>query len=192
MKKKIFSFIIAICLALPCAFLFTGCGEEFIEERTYNLLGMTIIKDNTPYNSPFDDGQYSTSFCGEMSIEKTKLNVGRKSSTLTFDDSQASGIKAVYQFDVYTDKDVYPAYTFKSYTITLNGADVTNLPDSEVANLDESVREVYEDVKVFSEVCLAGNTSIQLITQNKSLACHIIVTDKNNGSLIFMSMLYGY
>lgn len=192
MKKKIFSLIIAICMVLPCAFLFTGCGEEFIEERTYNLLGMTIIKDNTSYNSPFDDGQYSTSFCGQMSIEKTKLDVGRKSSTLTFDDSQASGIKAVYQFDVYTDKDVYPAYTFKSYTITLNGVDVTNLSDGEVANLNESVREVYEDVKIFSEVCLAGNTSIQLITQNKSLACHIIVTDKNNGSLIFMSMLYGY
>lgn len=193
MKKKIFSFVLALCLILPCAIFLTGCGEQFIEERTYNLLGMTVIKDNTPYiYSPFEDGQYYTSFCGDMDIEKCKLEVGRKSSTLIFDDSQETGIKAIYQFDVYTGADVYPAYSFKSYSITINGNDATNFSETEMSSLSTQVKELYIEVKQFSSVCGLGDTSIQLITQNKSLACHIIVTDKNDGSLLFMSMLYGY
>ena len=193
MKKKFFGFVLALCLILPCAFMLTGCGEQFIEERTYNLLGMTVIKDNTPYiYSPFDDGEYATTFCGDMDIEKCTLDVGRKSSTLIFDDTQETGIKAVYYFDVYTEKDVYPAYSFKSYTITINGNNATNLTEEEISNLSLEVQELYKEVKQFSSVCGLGDTSIQLITQNKSLACHIIVKDKTNGSLLFMSMLYGY
>ena len=30
MRKKIFSFILALFLVLPCAFMFSGCGENFI------------------------------------------------------------------------------------------------------------------------------------------------------------------
>lgn len=193
MKKKILNFVLALCLILPCAFMFTGCGEQFIEERTYNLLGMTVIKDNTPYiYAPFDDGEYATSFCGDMDIEKCTLEVGRKTSTLIFDDLKATGIKAVYQFDVYTDDDVYPAYSLASYSITINGKDSTNLTETEISNLSEEVQELYVEVKQFSSVCSSGNTSIQIITQNKSLTCHIIVKDKTNNSLMFMSMLYGY
>lgn len=193
MKKKIFGFALTLCLILPCVFMLVGCGEQFIEERTYKLLGMTVIKDNTPYiYSPFEDGQYYTSFCGGMSIEKCTLEVGRKSSALIFDDTQETGIKAVYYFDVYTEKDVYPAYSFKSYSITLNGNIATNLSEAEISNLSTEVQNLYTEVKQFSSVCGSGDTSIQIITQNKSLACHIIVKDKTNGSLLFMSMLYGY
>ncbi len=193
MKKKILNFALALCFILPCAFMLTGCGEQFIEERTYNLLGMTVIKDNTPYiYSPFEDGEYYTSFCGDMDIEKCKLEVGRKSSTLIFDDSQTTGIKAVYQFDVYTDTDVYPAYSFTSYSITINGEDASNLTETEISNLSAEVQKLYVEVMQFSSVCGLGDTSIQLITQNKSLACHIIVKDTTKDSLLFMSMLYGY
>lgn len=199
MKKKILSFMLAICLLLPCAFLLTGCGEQFIEERTYNLLGMTVIKDNTtvidnrPYSyTHFEDGEYYDSFCGGMSIEQCTLGVGRKSSTLIFDDTQKTGIKAVYTFNVYTGGDVYPAYAFQSYTITIDENDATNLSEAEISNLSSSIQKLYIEVKQFCSVCSLGDTSIQLITQNKSLACHIIVKDKTEGSLLFMSMLYGY
>lgn len=193
MKKKIFVFVLAICLLLPCGFMLTGCGEQFIEERTYNLLGMTVIKDNTPYiYSPFEAGEYYDSFCGGMSIEKCTLEVGRKSSTLIFDDMQGTGIKAVYKFNVYTGDDVYPAYSFQSYSITINGNNATNLSETETSNLSSNIQKLYTEVKQFSSVCGLGDTSIQLITQNKSLACHIIVKDKTDGSLLFMSMLYGY
>ena len=193
MKKRIFNFILALCFILPCAFMLAGCGEQFIEERTYNLLGMTVIKDNTPYfYSPFEDGEYSTAFCGDMDIDKCTLDVGRKSSTLTFDDTQGTGIRAVYYFDVYTEKDVYPAYSFKSYNITINGHSATNLTEAEISSLSPEVQKLYTEVKQFSFICELGDTSIQLITQNKSLACHIVVKDKTNNSLLFMSMLYGY
>ena len=127
-----------------------------------------------------------------MDIEKCTLEVGKKSSTLIFDDTQETGIKAVYIFDVYTDDDTYPAYSFKSYSITINGEEATNLSETEISNLPSNVGELYVEVKQFSTVCGMGDTSIQLITQNKSLACHIIVKDSTNGSLLFMSMLYGY
>ena len=193
MKKKVLTFVLAMCFILPCAFMLVACGNQFIEERTYNLLGMTVIKDNTPYiYSPFDDGEYYTSFCGDMDIEKCTLEVGKKSSTLIFDDTQETGIKAVYIFDVYTDDDTYPAYSFKSYSITINGEEATNLSETEISNLPSNVGELYVEVKQFSTVCGMGDTSIQLITQNKSLACHIVVKDSTNGSLLFMSMLYGY
>lgn len=193
MKKKTFSFVLAICLLLSCGFMLTGCGEQFIEERTYNLLGMTVIKDNTPYiYLPFEDGEYYDSFCGGMSIEKCTLEVGRKSSTLIFDDTQETGIKAVYKFNVYTGADVYPAYSFQSYSITINGDNATNLSETEISNLSSNIQKLYTEVKQFSSVCGLGDTSIQLITQNKSLACHIIVKDKTDESLLFMSMLYGY
>lgn len=193
MKKKILLFVLALCLMLPCAFMLTGCGEQFIEERTYNLLGMTVIKDNTPYiYSPFTDGEYYTTFCGSMDIEQSTLEVGRKSSILTFDDVEATGIKAVYIFEVYTNSDVYPAYSFTSYEITINGHNATSLSESEIEGLEEDVRYLYTEVKQFSNVCAMGDTSIQLITQNKSLACHIVVKNKDDGSLLFMGMLYGY
>lgn len=193
MKKKIFSFIFALFLILPCAFMLTGCGEEFIEERTYHLLGMTVIKDNTPYlYSQFGDGEYYSSFCGGMSIEKCTIEVGRKSSTMIFDDTQNTGIKAIYNFNVYTDSDVYPAYSFQSYSIFINGHEESTLNGNEISNLSAEVQKLYREVKQFSSVCGLGNTSIQLVTQNKSLTCHIVVKDKTDDSLLFMSMLYGY
>lgn len=193
MKKKILTFAIVLCLIIPCAIMLTGCGEQFIEERTYNLLGMTVIKDNTPYiYSPFEDGEYATTFCGDMDIDKCKLEVGRKSSTLIFDDVEATGIKATYVFDVYTGSDVYPAYSFTSYSIAINGINATNLTENEISSLATEVKELYSEVKQFSTVCSMGDTSIQLVTQNKSLACHIVITNKDDGSLLFMSMLYGY
>ena len=193
MKNKITKLFLTLCFIIPCLLFVTGCGEQFIEERTYNLLGMIVIKDNTPYiYSPFDDGEYANSFCGDMRIDQCKLEVGRQTSTLTFDDVEETGIKAVYKFNVYTGADVYPAYSFSSYTININGVDATNLTETEIAELPADVRDLYIEVKQFSTVCGMGDTSIQLITQNKSLACHIVVTEKTTGSLLFMSTLYGY
>lgn len=191
MKKKLFCLILSLSLLL-CGGILTGCGEQFIEERTYNMLGMTVIKDNTPYiYSPFHDGEYYTSFCGGMSIEKAKLEVGRKKSILVFEDAQY-GIKAVYSFEVYTKSDVYPAYAFKSATITINGKNTNSMSQEQLDSFDSATDNLYSEVKQFTDVCSLGDTSIQLITQNKSLMAHIIVLDKLDGSLLFMGMVYGY
>ncbi|MBP3344921.1 MAG: hypothetical protein J6K97_01820 [Clostridia bacterium] len=194
MKKKILMFLFAICLILPCAVMFTGCGEQFIEERSYQLLGMTIIKDNTPGEGyvQFEQGAFATALTGRMSLEKCTIDVGRQSSVLVFDDADETGVKAEYNFSVYTGSEVYPAYSFDSYSVTINGEDATSLTQEQIASLEEEVRWTYADVQQFAAVCMYGDMSIQLITQNKSFACHVIITDKEDGSLVFMSMMYGY
>ncbi len=192
MKKKFLGLVLTIFCIIPCAFALAGCGEQFIEERTYRLLGMTVIEDNSPYiYRPFDDGEYSTTFCGGMSIQDCKLEVGRQNSILIYEDT-TSGIKAVYDFSVYTNSDVYPAYTFKSYEISINGINTTQMTQEQLDTFDATYSDLYTEVKQFSNICGLGDTSIQLITQNKSLAAHIVVLNPTDNSLLFMSMLYGY
>lgn len=196
MKRKIFSLLFVLCLLLPSTCLLSGCGEQYIEERTYNLLGMTVIKDNTTpldegYGN-FAEGEYGTTFCGGMSIWECQLEVTRKSLVLKFDDTKYTGIQASFQFDVYTGSDVYPAYTFEKFSVTRNDVDITTLSENEISELPYEAERLYREVKYFGFVCSSGDTSIQLITQNKSLACHIIVKNVDDESLVFMSMLYGY
>ena len=195
MRKKIFSFIVALLMVLPCAFMFSGCGENFIEERVYNLLGMTVICDNTPNEGGYvhyDKGEFAESLTGGMSFEKCTIDVGRKECTLTFDDTETTGIKASYKFVVYTDASVYPAYAFASYSITIDGADASNLTDTQIAELEADVANIYEDVAQFKYVCENADVSVQLVTQNKSFSCHIVMLDKTTADLLFMGMIYGY
>ena len=195
MKKKIFSFILALLMVIPCAFMFSGCGENFIEERVYNLLGMTVICDNTPTTGGyvhFEKGEFAESLTGGMVFEKCSIDVGRKECTLTFDDTETTGIKALYKFTVYTDETAYPAYSFTSHSITIAGSDATNLTEEQIAALDAEVRDIYEDVAQFTYVCQNGDVSIQLVTQNKSFSCHIVMLDKTTADLLFMGMIYGY
>jgi len=195
MKKKFFSFILALLMVLPCAFMFSGCGENFIEERTYKLLGMTVITDNTPTEGGyvhFDKGEFADSLTGGMDFEKCTIDVGRKECTLTFDDTETTGIKASYKFTVYTNETVYPAYSFTGHTITIDGADATNLTDDQIAALDAAVKDIYEDVAQFTYVCQNADVSVQLVTQNKSFSCHIVMLDKTTADLLFMGMIYGY
>ncbi len=195
MKKRLLMLMLAICFIIPCAFVLSGCGEQFIEEKTYNLLGMTVIKDNTPTGggySRFDDGDYATSLTGGMVFEKCSLDVGRKTCTLVFDDVAATGIKAIYKFNVYTDKSVYPAYSYDSSSIVVGGKNAKTMTTEEVANLDPEVLDIYEDVVQFTSICEYGDVSIQLVTQNKSFSCHIVMLDKETEDLLFMGMIYGF
>lgn len=195
MKKKFFSFILALLMVLPCAFMFSGCGENFIEERTYKLLGMTVITDNTPTEggySHYDKGEFADSLTGGMNFEKCTIDVGRKECTLTFDDTETTGIKASYKFIVYTDASVYPAYAFSSYSITINGEEASNLTEEQIGALSAEVQNIYEDVAQFKYVCENADVSVQLVTQNKSFSCHIVMLDKTTADLLFMGMIYGY
>ena len=195
MRKKIFSFILALFLVLPCAFMFSGCGENFIEERTYKLLGMTVITDNTPSEGGYvhyEKGEFAESLTGGMNFEKCTIDVGRKECLLVFNDVETTGIKAEYKFTVYTDSSVYPAYSFKSFNITIDGNNANNLTEEQVAELDLNVADIYEDVMQFKYVCENADVSVQLVTQNKSFSCHIVMLDKTSAELLFMGMIYGY
>jgi len=195
MKNKFLRFAFVLCLILPCAFMLAGCAEQqlLVVEKTYNLLGMTVIKDNSPdFYSPFTEGEYTTTFCGGMHIDESKLVVGKQTSYLIYDDSADTGIKAVYEFKIDNNNNSCPTYNFSSYKIQLGESDVTNLTDEEIAELSQSVQTLYKEVKYFSGVCEYGNTSIQLTAQNKSLSCHVVATSKEDNSLIFMSVIYGF
>lgn len=195
MRKKIFSFILVLLMVLPCAFIFSGCGENFIEERTYKLLGMTVITDNTPNGGGYvhyDKGEFAENLTGGMSFDKCTIDVGRKECVLVFNDTETTGVKAEYKFTVYTDSSVYPAYSFTSFSLTIGGSDANGLTDEQVAALDAEVRDIYEDVMQFKYVCENADVSVQLVTQNKSFSCHIVMLDKTTADLLFMGMIYGY
>ena len=120
------------------------------------------------------------------------FDVGRQTCTLTFNDLEESGIKAEFNFSVYTKKSVYPAYAFNSVTATLNNNNLFELSTDQVEALDAETADVYEDVIQFANVCKSGDVSIQLVTQNKSFSCHIIILEKETSNLLFMGMMYGY
>ncbi len=198
-KRKIFlSFIACICLMFCCGFVLTGCGDQFIEERDYQLINMQVIKDNSPsMYSPMESGMFYDVFIGNvetgMAINKMTVSVGRKNSVLTFDDSKRTGIVVTYNFEVYTDDDVYPAYAFKNYTIKIGNIDASTLSQNDIDNLPQDTKDLYQEVYfVTQKIFINGDASIQLVTQNKSFVCHIIVNDKQDASLLFMGVLYGY
>ena len=193
MKKFLYIFICSCFVILGCL-SFTGCGEQFIEERTYQLVNMQVIRDKTPNDgdySNFEDGVFTNTLTGSMKIDQVKVAVGKQSSTLIFDDSQNTGFVVRYVFDVYTSMDVYPAYSFSSYEIKLDGVNIENISESEISDFALQVKNLYQDIMQFTNVLTFGQTSIQLVTQNKSFACSIIILD-NNDNFCFMAMLYGY
>ncbi len=70
MKKKFFSFILAICLLIPCMFGFTGCESD----DGINLAGKTIVVGKGHYN--FDEiicivGYYDVSLEKQYEIKYT-------------------------------------------------------------------------------------------------------------------------
>ena len=193
MKKFLYIFICSCFVILGCL-SFAGCGEQFIEERTYQLVNMQVIRDKTPNDgnySNFEDGVFTNTLTGSMKIDQVKVAVGKQSSTLIFDDSQNTGFVVRYVFDVYTSMDVYPAYSFSSYEIKLDGVNIENISETEISDFSLQVKELYQDIMQFTNVLTFGQTSIQLVTQNKSFACSIIILD-NNDNFCFMAMLYGY
>ena len=165
-----------------------------IEERIYHLVGMQVFTDETPGNGEygqFTDGSYVTSLTGKMYFSKCTIDLGREKSVLIFKDD-STGIYATYTFSVYTDQSKYPAYSFESYSVKINDKDAKNMSETEINELSENVADIYKDTIQFGSVCEQGDVSIQLITQNKSFACAIIIKDKQTGDLWFMGQIFGY
>ena len=73
----------------------------------------------------------------------------------------------------------------------LDGVNIENISESEISDFSLQVKNLYQDIMQFTNVLTFGQTSIQLVTQNKSFACSIIILD-NNDNFCFMAMLYGY
>ncbi len=190
MKRNILFSIIAFCLIGACM-LFAGCGEQFIVEKTYKLAEMQIIKDNTPSDggySHYPAGTFTEFLTGNMSCEDCTVEVGRQSTKLIYDTTDENGFYATYTFSVYTADDVYPAYNLSSIEVKHDG---------EVIDLDDYTPEaedqfIFDNLKQFSYVLEYGDTSIQLVTQNKTFGAQIIMLDKTSGDLLLLAMLYGY
>lgn len=193
MKKKWSCLVAILCLTLSCAFMLVGCGEQFIEERVYNLLTLQVIKDNTEFDgyTQFTDHDWCSGF-GGMSLEKCTIDVGRSRCQWTYDVSQDYGVKATYDFSVYTGSEVYPAYTFEGYNIYVNGEIANNLTTEQLEGLSSNAQNAYRSAMQFAKICQYGDMSVQLVTQNKSFVANIIILNKADGSLDFMGVLYGY
>lgn len=81
MKKKILSFVLAICLILPCAFALSACGKNPESGGPVDLAGKTIVVQagscelNWDYNIAItsieqgDNGAYSTNLTLEQFVE---------------------------------------------------------------------------------------------------------------------------
>ena len=81
MKKKFLSFVLAICLILPCAFALSACGKNPEPSGPVDLAGKTIVVQagscelDWDYNIPItsieqgDNGAYATELTLEQFVE---------------------------------------------------------------------------------------------------------------------------
>ena len=81
MKKKFLSFILAMCLILPCAFALSACGKNPESGGPVDLAGKTIVVQagscelDWDYNIPItsieqgDNGAYATELTLEQFVE---------------------------------------------------------------------------------------------------------------------------
>lgn len=192
--KKLGVMIACACLIIFGGVFLTACGEQFIVERNYQLINMQVIEDNTPNNghySHFEPGEWTTYLTGCITLDKCIVSVGQSQSILKFDDSDETGISADYTFEVYTNSNEYPTYKLSNIKIYFNGVEQT-LEQISQKSLTGAQLYLLESLAQFNFVMEYGETSIQLVTQNKSFSCHIMMQDKQTNGILFMGLLFGY
>lgn len=130
MKNKFLSFIIAICLIIPCAFLVSGCGGK---DKAVNLEGKTIVFDRVEdleweEGSAFhlikviDDEEYEVMLNTREFVEKFwnseafSRALGKTSKFNTLE--EAKNALKTKAFEVY--KEDFPSFKFSQ-----DGASVT-------------------------------------------------------------------
>ena len=152
---------------------------------------MQVINDSTHFDGyqQFEDGCFTDSFCASMYINKAKLEVNENYCILRYYDD-ATKVMAVYNFDKYVEKTDYPAYSFSSFKLYVNGAEIQkNISEAELAAYNEATINELSNVLQFNTIMEKYPSSIQLATINKSLVAHIIMKDGDN--LAFMGILFG-
>lgn len=197
--KRFGAIMACFCFIIGGAFALTACGEQFIEEREYQLVTMEIIKDKN-----FDRGYTDKLFWGDILLSKCTVDVGRKTTTLTFDDSELTNIVASFSFNVYTGSNVYPAYQYTTCSIKVYDKNVNEMTEEEIEALEDVVIPQQVGAISYSRTDIVRQllqlksdfenyeSSLQIVTQNKSFTCHMVRYDEGNKNLISMSIIYGY
>lgn len=184
--KKFKYFIMPICLMLCSVFLLFGCGEQFIVEQEYQLLGLQVIVDNTVAEgyAQYDQGEFTTYLSGSINLKECKIDVKTTKSVLTW---THDGIKASYVFDVISGSDEYPTFAYTGYTATYNDTSFEDLDQATLAQIADDA----EDVLTLDYVLNQGSTSIQLIAQKRNFSAFINIINRETKSVIFIAQLYG-
>ena len=187
MKKKIFSTLLLSCLVVFCGFALTACGNKYIVKRDYSVINMEVIRDNTGFEDyrSYDDGEMTDVFTASMACEDCTIKVQESEVYLIYDRQEETGFYATYKFTKYTKEEEYPAFNFSSLEVKYNNKTVD-------INTFESESEDYISILQLLTIMKLGDTSLQLVTQNKSLVAHFIILDSQTQDLIFMSVIYGY
>ena len=190
MKKKIFSFVLLLCLIVPAMFCLAGCGEEFIVEGEYKLINAQVIRDNSYLYQPDSDGEFVTYIVGGMTLDKCVVNVGKQKSQLIFTDTNSKMV-ATFNFVRYNDKSQYPAFKCDNVKILINGVDVKTFTEEEKTTFNNDYSNLLAEVSHVADNFLANQTSLQLATFNQTFTCHLIIKNANN-ELLLMATVYGY
>lgn len=183
MKKKLIVMFMAVILCL-CPLMLAGCGEQFIIEQEYQLLGMQVVVDNTSENG-FESGYFTDYFYGDIYISECKVKVGKEQTTLIW---KHDDLTASFYFDVKSDDDEYPTYKYSSYTAYKNTTPINLLSNED----KELVGNYIEDIVEFNQIMKMGESSMQLITQKQSFTCYFMMIDRSTSTMVFMGHLFGF
>lgn len=189
MKRKILSFILAVCFIIP-VFMLAGCGEQFIVEGEYKLINAQVIRDNAAMYNADSDGAFVTHIVGGMTLDKCVVVVDTENSQLIFTDEESKMI-ATFSFGRYNDQSEYPAYQCNEVAISIDGKNIDSLTEDEKAEFNTEHSNLLAEVLHVAKMFLDNQTSLQLATFNKTFTCHLIIKDAND-ELLLMAIVYGY
>ncbi len=186
--KKIYMSILVFCAIICSGFIFTGCGEQFIIEQDYQLLGMQVVVDNTEVEGyvQYQPGTYVTNLSGNMKIVDCVVSVKKTQLKLIWTNS---GVTATFVFDINSKQSDYPTYTYASYQATYNGTPLDQLDYDTIIEAD--IEEHISSVMAFDYSLKLGETRIQIVTQSQSLVALIDIVNVESKILVFKSELYG-
>lgn len=124
MKKKILMFVLACIMILPCAFLFSACGEKKptqngISVVVNNVEGNTVTLNYTDYYGEFEPSylsNYITVYLNNSDDTKTQINYGEGGYTISGLPSVLNANEAGYDLTIS-----YNGYTAKIKLIVNKG-----------------------------------------------------------------------
>lgn len=190
-----------LCLSLIWVFVFmfsfilTGCGEEFIIEQDYQLIGMQVIADNTKIDNydNWEAGSFHEAIIGyegdngtggSMLVKDCVVQVGKKETKLVW---KTGEFKAVFTFKVVSSDMEYPVFAYDSSMATYKNKDVLTLTDSE----QNEIPTILQHYAVFIQTISNYETNMQLITQKRTFVAYFSMVDRPNSKCICMYQFYG-
>jgi len=191
--KKLSKIFMCLSLALfsMLPFILTGCGENLLKEGSYQMINMQVICDNTEFSgySQYDDGAFTDCYARSMQINKSSVQVSSQKCTITYYDLETN-VKALYNFERYNDSSEYPAFKYVSCMAYIGDTDITNESEDRISELDSNIQNEILNVLQFKTILSTYESSIQIVTVNKTFVCHILL--KQGDNFAFMGVLYGF